>query len=245
MGYEQILYEVEEGIATVTLNRPEKLNAFTGTMGEEIYDAFGRATDDPEVRSIVLTGAGSGFCAGVDLTRISDPGESEKIRAGNFIRKFADENYHRPKPTICAINGAAVGVGVTMVLSFDLRVAALDAKLRVPFVKLGMLPGFGTTRLLPQLVGRGRALDLLLSARPILGEEALEIGLVERAVPAEQVLPTALELARALAGMDPLVLEYCKRSVAAGMAAGSLAEAVESEQRHNTALRDARTAAGR
>ena len=245
MGYEQILYAVEEGVAVVTLNRPEKLNAFTGTMGEEIYAAFGRATDDPEVRAIVLTGAGRGFCAGVDLTAISEPGEAAKIGQGDFIRRFPNENFERPKPTICAMNGAAIGVGVTMALSFDLRVAARDAKLAVPFVKLGILPGFGSTRLLPALVGRGRALDLLLSARSILGEEALEIGLVERAVPADQVLPTALELARAMAEMDPLVLAHCKRSVGAGLAAGSLAEAVESEGRLNAELREARAAAGR
>ena len=244
MEYEQILYAVEDGVATVTMNRPEKLNAFTGTMGEEIYAAFERATDDPEARAIVLTGAGRGFCAGVDLATLSDPGESAKIAEGNFIRRFPTENYERPKPTLCAINGAAIGVGVTMALSFDLRIAAADAKLAVPFVKLGILPGFGSSHLLPKLVRRGRALDLLLSARSVLGAEALEMGLVERAVPAERVLPETLELARAMAGMDPRVLAQCKRSVGAGMAAGSLAEAVESESRLNAELREARAAAG-
>ena len=244
MAYDQILYTVEEDVATVTLNRPEKLNAFTGTMGEELYAAFGRATDDPQVRAIVLTGAGRGFCAGVDLTTLSNPEEQAKIGAGDFIRKFPAENYERPKPTLCAINGAAIGVGVTMALSFDLRVAAADAKLAVPFARLGILPGFGSSHLLPRLVGRGRALDLLLSARSILGTEALEIGLVERVAPADRVLETALELARVMAGMDPLVLAHCKRSVGFGMAAGSLAEAVENEARMNAALREARAAAG-
>jgi enoyl-CoA hydratase/carnithine racemase len=241
MGYEQILYEVDAGIATVTLNRPEKLNAFTGSMGEELWDAFNRALRDDAVRAIIFTGAGRAFCAGVDLQAVAAPGQAGLISAGDFIRKFPEAMYHCPKPSICAMNGHAIGVGVTMAVSFDLRIAAQDAKLAVPFARLGMLPGFGSTHLLPRLVGRGRALELLLTARSILAPEAAEIGLVNRVVPAEQVLPTARELAATLAGYDPLVLACVKRSLNASQDL-SLAEAVESESRIGGELRAARAA---
>jgi 2-(1,2-epoxy-1,2-dihydrophenyl)acetyl-CoA isomerase len=241
MGYEQVLYEVDGGIATVTLNRPDKLNAFTGTMGEELWDAFNAAVRDPAVRAIIFTGAGRAFCAGVDLQAVAQPGQASLISAGDFIRKFPEAMYHCPKPSICAMNGHAIGVGVTMAVSFDLRIAAEDAKLAVPFAKLGMLPGFGSTQLLPRLVGRGKALELMLTARSILAPEALQIGLVNQVVPADRVLATARELAAALAGFDPLVLAHVKRSVNAS-AELDLAGAVESEARIGVELRAAKAA---
>jgi enoyl-CoA hydratase/carnithine racemase len=241
MGYEQVLYEVDAGIATVTLNRPDKLNAFTGTMGEELWDAFSRAVRDDAVRAIIFTGAGRAFCAGVDLQAVAAPGQAGLISAGDFIRKFPEAMYHCPKPSICAMNGHAIGVGVTMAVSFDLRIAAQDAKLAIPFAKLGMLPGFGSTHLLPKLVGRGKALELLLTARSILAPEAAEIGLVNEALPAEKVLPRAREIAALIAGYDPLVVAHVKRSLNASQEL-SLAESVESEGRIGGELRAARAA---
>jgi len=241
MGYEQVLYEVDEGVGLITLNRPEKLNAFTGTMGEELWDAFNRALDDDEVRAIVFTGAGRGFCAGVDLKALTKPGEGEKISGGDFIKKFPTAMYESPKPSVCAMNGAAIGVGVTMAVSFDMRIAAEDAKLAVPFSKLGILAGFGSSHLLPKLVGRGNALDLLLTARSILGPEALEMGLVNRVVPADQVLSTSIEIARTMAGHDPLVIDHCKQLINAGQDA-TIAEALANESRIGAALRAAKAA---
>jgi len=241
MGYEQILYAVDAGIATLTLNRPDKLNAFTGTMGEELWDAFNVALRDPEVRAIIFTGAGRAFCAGVDLQAVAQPGQASLISAGDFIRKFPEAMYHCPKPSICAMNGHAIGVGVTMALSFDLRIAAQDAKLAIPFAKLGMLPGFGSTQLLPRLVGRARALELALTARSILAPEAAQIGLVNQVVPAEAVLSTAREIATAIVGFDPLVLAHLKRSLNASQDL-SLADAVLSESRIGGELRAAKAA---
>jgi enoyl-CoA hydratase/carnithine racemase len=241
MGYEQVLYEVEGGIGTVTLNRPDKLNAFTGTMGEELWDAFNCALRDPAVRVILFTGAGRAFCAGVDLQAVAQPNQTSLIQAGDFIRKFPMAMYECPKPSICAMNGHAIGVGVTMAVSFDLRIAAEDAKLAVPFAKLGMLPGFGSTQLLPTLVGRAKALELLLTARSILAPEALAIGLVNQVVPAERVLAVARETAAAIAGFDPLVLSHLKRSLNTSQGLG-LAEAVESESRIGGELRAAKAA---
>jgi enoyl-CoA hydratase/carnithine racemase len=243
MGYEQVLYDVDAGIATITLNRPDRLNAFTGTMGEELWDAFNQALRDDAVRAIIFTGAGRAFCAGVDLQALSQPGQGALISSGEFIRKFPEAMYHCPKPSICAINGHAIGVGVTMAVSFDMRIAAADAKLAVPFAKLGILPGFGSTHLLPRLVGRGRALELLLTARTVLAPEALEMGLVNQVVPAEQVLPSARELAATMASYDPYVLATVKRSFNASQDL-TLAGAVESEGRFSAELRARRAARG-
>ena len=241
MGYEQVLYEVDGGVAVVTLNRPDKLNAFTGTMGQELWDAFNRALADDAVRAIIFTGAGRAFCAGVDLQAVAQPGQAELISSGDFIRKFPEAMYHCPKPSICAMNGHAIGVGVTMAVSFDLRIAAEDAKLAVPFAKLGMLAGFGSTHLLPKLIGRGRALDLILSARSVLAPEALAMGLVNQVVPAEKVLETALALAKTLAGYDPLVIAHAKRSLNASQEL-DLAGAVVSEGKIGVELRAAKAA---
>src|SRR5262249_45816179 len=153
--------------------------------------------------------------------------------------KFPEAMYHCPKPSICAMNGHAIGVGVTMAVSFDLRIAAEDAKLAVPFAKLGMLPGFGSTNLLPKLVGRAKTLELVLTARNILAPEALEIGLVNQVVPADRVLPTARELAAAMCGFDPLVLAAVKRSLNTNEDL-SLAEAVANEGAIGAELRAAR-----
>lgn len=236
MGYSQVLCDTDEGVRTITLNRPDKLNAFTGTMGDEIYDAFQDAVADPDVRVIIVTGAGQAFCAGVDMKALADPAEASRIAATPLLSRFPLENARCPKPTICAMNGTAIGVGVTMALSFDIRIAAEDAKLAVPFVKLGILPGLGSTHLLPRLVGRGRSLDLLLSGRSLTGREACDIGLVEHAVPQDNVLDTARALARDLASRDPFVLGAIKEAVNAGTDA-TLDQALENEQRMIAALR--------
>jgi enoyl-CoA hydratase/carnithine racemase len=241
MGYEQVLYEVDGGVAIITLNRPDKLNAFTGTMGQELWDAFSRALRDDAVRAIIFTGAGRAFCAGVDLQAVAQPGQAELISSGDFIRKFPEAMYHCPKPSICAMNGHAIGVGVTMAVSFDLRIAAEDAKLAVPFTKLGMLAGFGSTHLLPRLIGRGRALDLILSARSVLAPEALAMGLVNQVVSADKVLETALALAKTLAGYDPLVVAHAKRSLNASQEL-DLAGAVVNEGKIGVELRAAKAA---
>ena len=193
MTYESLLYAVEGGVATMTLNRPEKLNAYTTEMGEEAVDAFRRARADDAVRAVILTGAGRGFCAGVDLEHLkahqagASAGKGPKLGEEDFLTTLPLELVAYPKPVIAAINGAAIGVGVTMVLPCDVRLAAASAKLGVTFAKLGLLPGLGSTHLLPRLVGRAKALELVLSARVISAAEAAEIGLVNRVVPDDQL----------------------------------------------------------
>jgi len=244
MAYTQIRYDVADGICTVTLNRPLKLNAFTGTMGDEIYDAFHTARASEDVRAIILTGAGSAFCAGVDMEALADPQEAERIVTTPLLSRFPVENYASPKPTICAINGAAIGIGVTMTLSFDVRIAEDDAKLAVPFTRLGMLPGLGSTWLLSRLMGRGRALDLLLSARSLSAEEVWRMGLVERVVPCGTALDVARELAAALVKCEPQVVAGVKEAVNFGLDS-TLEQALENEGRLIAGLRAGKGKYGR
>ena len=241
-GYQNILYDVGEGIATITLNRPDKLNAYTTEMGEEVYEAFSRARDDDAVRVVVLTGAGRGFCAGVDLDHLkahqSGGNASKGPRLGEeaFLTKLPLELVEFPKPVIVAINGAAIGVGMTMALPCDVRIAAAGAKLGLTFAKLGILPGLGSTHLLPRLVGMAKALELVLTAKVIRAEEALEIGLVNQVVPAEQVVPAAREMALQMAACRAEVLAAAKRALHFGAQAG-MAEAMKNERERSGELR--------
>jgi enoyl-CoA hydratase/carnithine racemase len=241
VSYETILYAVEERVATITLNRPEKLNAYVPEMGNEIVEAFGVARDDANVGAVVVTGAGRGFCAGVDLERLKQmrtAAETAGPKLGEeaFVRSFPEELLDYPKPTIAAINGAAIGVGVTFILPFDLRIAAAGVKLAVPFTKLGMLPGLGSSHLLPTLIGLVKAKELVLTARTILSEEAERIGLVNQVVPADELLKTVGDLARDLAGRNPRVLAAAKRALHYG-AQASMGEAMKNEQREGDAVR--------
>ena len=245
--YRQILLSVDEGVATLTLNRPEKLNAYTPEMGDEIVHAFRRARDDDAVRAVILTGAGRGFCAGVDLEALKNAGDEAgpgpRLGEEDFVRKLPLEIWDFPKPVIAAINGAAVGVGATMTLPCDLRLAASEAKIGFTFTKLGILPGLGSTHLLPRLVGMGKALELVLGAEIVLGAEAARIGLVQHAVPAEQVMGTALKIARNMATIDPAVLAAARRGLREG-AGLTLAEAMKNEQSLSEALRRGREEQG-
>jgi 2-(1,2-epoxy-1,2-dihydrophenyl)acetyl-CoA isomerase len=241
--YENILYDVADGIATITLNRPDKLNAYTTEMGDEAYAAFGQAREDEAVRAVILTGAGRGFCAGVDLEHLkahqAGGNVSSGLRLGEeaFLKKLPLELAGFPKPVIVAINGAAIGVGVTMALPCDIRIAAAGAKIGVTFTKLGILPGLGSTHLLPRLVGRAKALELVLTARVILAEEAAEIGLVNKVVPPEDLLKEAREMAAMMAEKDPAVLAAAKAAITFGESA-TLEEAMRNEEKQSAALRE-------
>jgi 2-(1,2-epoxy-1,2-dihydrophenyl)acetyl-CoA isomerase len=227
------------------LNRPEKLNAYTTEMGEAVVAAFRSLREDDAVRAVVLTGAGRGFCAGVDLEHLeahragAKAGPGPRLGEEDFLRVFPLELAAYPKPVIAAVNGAAIGVGVTMILPADLRIAAAGAKLGLPFAKLGLLPGLGSTHLLPRLVGRAKALELVLTARVVRAEEAAEMGLVNRVVPAGSLLAEARETAATLAGFRPEVLAAAKAALAYGAEHG-MEEAMRNEERASAALRAAR-----
>jgi enoyl-CoA hydratase/carnithine racemase len=239
------LYDVADGLATITLNRPEKLNAYTTEMGDAVVDAFRRAREDVAVRAVILTGAGRGFCAGVDLEHLKahqtggNASKGPRLGEEDFLRKLPLELLEYPKPVIAAVNGAAIGVGVTMILPCDVRLAASSAKLGLTFAKLGLLPGLGSTHLLPRLVGRAKALELVLSARVIPAVEAAEIGLVSRVVAPEALLGEARGLAAEMAQSRPEVLAAAKAALRYGEEHG-MAEAMQREHELSAELRKRR-----
>jgi 2-(1,2-epoxy-1,2-dihydrophenyl)acetyl-CoA isomerase len=238
-----VLTDVSDGIGTLTLNRPEKLNAYTTEMGEEVTAVLRAWRDDAAVRAVILTGAGRGFCAGVDLEHLKahqaggNAAKGPRLGEEDFLRKLPLELMAYPKPLIAAVNGAAIGVGVTMILPCDVRIASEAAKLGLAFVKLGILPGLGSTHLLPRIVGRAKALELVLSARTIPAAEALAIGLVNRVVPAEKLLDAARELAVQIAAHRPEVVAAAKAALNFG-AEHSMQEAMRNEERASAALRE-------
>lgn len=227
--YEQILYEVDDPVATITLNRPEVLNAWTQTMAAEVADATRRAERDRRVVGIVITGAGRGFCAGADMRTLqaltgggAPAGEAEAPPLepagdptwGDDLRGTYTWFMSVPKPVIAAINGAVAGMAVPIVLSCDLRFMATDAVLTTAFSQRGLVAEWGLSWLLPRLVGPAVALDLLFSARKITGAEAAELGLVNRALPAGEVLDAARDYVRFLAeNCSPASMAVMKRQV--------------------------------
>jgi enoyl-CoA hydratase/carnithine racemase len=205
MAYEQILTEVKDGILTLTLNRPDKLNAFTGTMMTEMIDAFRKASEDDAVRVIVVTGAGRAFCAGADLSagastfdRPAREGakadwSDERIRDGGGLLTLAI--YECLKPVIAAVNGPAVGVGVTMQLAMDIRIASDTARFGFVFSRRGIVPEACSSWFLPKIVGISQALEWCFSGRVFDAQEALKGGLVKEVVKPDELLPRAYALA--------------------------------------------------
>jgi enoyl-CoA hydratase/carnithine racemase len=200
--YQHIRLEVAEQVATLTLNRPEHLNAFTGRMGIEWGDALARCDADDAVRAVVITGAGRAFCAGADLSRGKDAFGSEP-RAERPERPRPEREPLQPwqvrKPVVAAINGHAIGVGLTLPMQCDVRFVAEDAKLAFAFVRRGVIPELASHVIVSRVAGLSRAADLLLSGRTFSGREAAELGLASRALPAAEVLPAARAWAREIA----------------------------------------------
>jgi enoyl-CoA hydratase/carnithine racemase len=210
MDYEQITVERRDEVALLTLNRPERLNAWTPRMSVELADAIEQANGDRSVGAIVVTGAGRGFCAGADMeatfqTRIDgrDPGDDTAGGEGGLPRGLDWVALVRAsKPLIAAVNGAAVGVGLTMILPFDVLVASESARFGMLFIKMGLVPELASTHFLVQRMGFGRASEMCLSGRLYAAAEAYGKGLVERLVPADEVVAQAVALAREI-GANP------------------------------------------
>jgi len=201
MDFEQITTELAEGILTITLNRPERLNAWTGTMGQELIEAFDRADADDEVRVIIVTGAGRGFCAGADLAGGGDTfdyrgresaGPVPRDNGGQFVLRV----FSCTKPVIAAINGPAVGVGATMTLPMDIRLAAEDARMGFVFTRRGIVPEACSSWFLPRVVGISQAMEWVATGRVFTAQEARAGGLVRSIHPSAKLLDAARGLAR-------------------------------------------------
>jgi enoyl-CoA hydratase/carnithine racemase len=219
MSYETILYDVKDRIATVTLNRPDKLNAYTATMGAELEDAFLAANEDDDVRVIIVTGAGRGFCAGADISGGANAFDTKSGNTAMFQRASSSEAvgqqkstkprrtgggfvqtiYDSKKPSIAAINGPAVGVGITLALPMDIRIASSEAKFGFVFARRGLVPEAGSAWFLPRLVGLNQALLWCMSGRVFGADEALKGGLVAEVTAPDQLLARARELATEIA----------------------------------------------
>jgi len=198
MGYETILTDVVDGVLQITLHRPERLNAWTYAMSRELSDAVTRANDDEAVAAIVVTGAGRGFCAGADIEAVFQA----QIDGEDVTGVEGPEDWvalvRRSKPMVAAINGPAVGIGLTQILPMDQLLASPSAKLSLRFVKLGIVPELASSHWVCRRLGFGKASELLLTGRNVDAEEALRIGLVDAVVPSEELLPAAHAMAHAM-----------------------------------------------
>lgn len=196
---ETLVVDVADAVATIRLNRPERLNAYTVRMGAELFQTFRALGDDDAVRAIVVTGSGRGFCAGMDLSGGGDTfavdGSWEETRA--LERYVQPWNY--PKPIIAAINGPAVGIGATLPLQWDIRIAGESARIGFVFTRRGIIPEAGSSWLLPRLIGMAKASDLLLTGRIIDAQDALSYGIVSRVVPDAELSGVAQAMARDIA----------------------------------------------
>jgi len=214
MSYSTLLLELRDGIALVTVNRPDKLNALNDTVITELGEVASRLTEDDSIRAAILTGAGAkAFVSGADIGELA---RCDQLRAQALSRK-GSEIFRRfetsAKPVIAAVNGFALGGGCELAMACHMRVASENARFGQPEVKLGITPGYGGTVRLPRLVGRGRAAELLLSGAMLDAQEAYRIGLVNRVVSAEQLIPECEKLLRAILENGPLALAGCLRMV--------------------------------
>jgi enoyl-CoA hydratase/carnithine racemase len=210
-----VLIEVADGVAVLTLNRPDRLNAWTPELETRYFDLLQDCARREDVRAIVVTGAGRGFCAGADMQNLQAlSGNGDAQVSGDHDSRPVTFPLSVPKPIVAAINGACAGLGLVMALMCDLRFAAAEAKLTTAFVRRGLIAEHGISWMLPRLIGPARALDLLLSGRVVLGSEAAELGLVNRAVTGGGVVDEALGYARELASeSSPASMAVIKRQV--------------------------------
>ncbi len=218
MSYTAIVYELADGVATITLNRPDVLNAMNNAMRTELLELFAGLRSDEAVRAVVVTGAGErAFCAGADIREFLEPPVPTRFREERKRLDFRREMDRCPQPIIAAIRGFALGGGLELALACDIRIAAEDAQLGLTEINLAIIPGGGGTQRLPRLVGRGKALEMILTGMRVPAPEALRLGLVERVVPVAELLPAAQALAKSIAEKAPIALRYAKEAVVSGL----------------------------
>ncbi len=220
MAYELLTFDVTDRIATITVNRPDKLNALNDAVMDELRTAIAEARRRSDVGAVLLTGAGRAFVAGADIGELADQtameGKARAERGQRVFRRFETS----PKPTLAAVNGFALGGGCELAMACHMRIASDTAKFGQPEVKLGIVPGFGGSQRLPRLVGKGRALQLLLTGEVIDAAEAYRIGLVNRVVPAGELLAAARAMLTTILAQGPLAVAHCIEAVERGLDMG-------------------------
>lgn len=223
-GYDALLYSVTDGIATITLNRPDRMNTMGGTMKSDLHDVFAdRMLNDRSIRCVVMTGAGDrAFCAGADIKERA--GSTLTLAEYHARQKFTHdltvliENFERP--VIAAVNGVALGGGMEIALCADIRIAADHARFALPEVNLGVMPAAGGTQRAPRILGVSRAKELMFTGRMMMADEALACGLVSQVVPQADLMAVAMKLAREIAAKPPLSVSFIKNAVNTGLQVG-------------------------
>jgi enoyl-CoA hydratase/carnithine racemase len=220
----QVLYEVEGGIATITLNRPDRMNAISGPMLMGLGELLLKANADPKVRVVILTGAGRAFCVGLDLvdatqgSGIGSSAQQQNVSVNLDLRNTPPTIlFNLDKPTICALNGAAAGYGLDTALGCDIRIMGQSAKLAAAFVKRGVVPESGGTWLLPRLVGWSKAAELIFTGRTLSAADSLALGLASEVVPDAELMTRARAVAAEIAANAPLAVQSAKRLMRMGM----------------------------
>jgi enoyl-CoA hydratase len=218
VGYENIITNEDQGLGTITVNRPDKLNALNNQTVKELHSAFLDFRENPDVKAVILTGSGDkAFIAGADIGELaklySESGRIYGLNGQEMTKQI--ENY--PKPVIAAVNGFALGGGTEVALACHVRIASNNAKMGLPEVKLGLIPGFGGTQRLARLIGKGQAMELILTGKMISAQHALEIGLVNQVVAQGDLLLTCQNLANEMIVNGPLALEYAIQAINRGL----------------------------
>jgi len=241
MAYEFLTYETRDHVAIATLNRPEVLNALNPGLRQEVFGVCERVHNDDYIRALIFTGAGRGFCSGVDLSGRSaenplgsgdeQPSQNERLDEYNWVGRQAMNVYGLDKPTICAVNGIAVGAGMSLALACDLRVGSENSRFRTIFIERGISPDSGLSYFLPRIVGYARAMDLILTSRDVDSEEAYRLGLLDRVVPHDRLLEEAVSLANQITRWPPLAARAAKRVTQQNLNFG-LEEALRNEVVH-------------
>jgi len=218
MSFQTLIYEKTDGIAWVTLNRPERLNALSVQMRDDLFEVESALRDDPEVQVVIFKGAGDrAFCAGADLTEFGSAPSPVIARQVRWERDVWGRLVSLPKPMIAAVHGFCLGSGLELSMTCDLRVTSDDARFGLPEVGLGIIPAAGGSQTMPRIVGRGRALEIILTGDLIDAQEAYRIGLVNRVVPRADLYPTAEALARRIMEKDQVVVQAAKLAVIRGL----------------------------
>ncbi|MBI2853640.1 MAG: enoyl-CoA hydratase/isomerase family protein [Chloroflexi bacterium] len=217
-GFETIIFDKRDGVGYITLNRPHKLNAYNMQMRDDLYDVLGAVKDDDEVRVVIFRGAGEkAFCAGADLSEFLTAPSPIVARQVRWERDIWGRLLGVPQPLIAALHGFVFGSGIEIALFCDIRIAAEDARFGLPETTLGIIPAAGGTQTLPRTIGRGRALEMLLTGQQMTAADAFQSGLVNRVVPRETLMVVAEETARKIASYDQAAVRACKEAVVRGL----------------------------
>jgi len=239
------LEEIEPGIGLVTMNRPDRLNAINLEVVEALESLFRALEENESTRVIILTGAGRGFCSGADLFQVAEHSDHEAFKSAETYLRLIQKRYSNlccglrqiPQPVIAAVNGAAAGGGFALALASDVRIAAPEAFFVASFINIGLSGGeMGSSYFLPRMVGMSRAAEILLTGRRVPADEAERIGLVNRVVPREELIPEALSTARAMLGKSPGGLRLTKRVLDVNATAQSFESALDLEDRNQTIM---------